>query len=303
MKIKKIAVTGALGYSGKYVTIRLLKKGYQVKTLTNSINKPNLFGNKIEVVPFNFDKPEILKENFSDIDVLINTYWVRFNHKKFNHSEAVENTKLLFDAAKAAGVKRVIHVSITNPDEKSELEYFKGKGVLENYLKKTMDSYAIIRPAVIFGKEDILINNIAWMIRNMPIMGVFGNGDYKLQPIHVEDFADIIVKQIENSDNVIINAIGEEAYTYKDLVSKIMKNLGIKKRIINTSPRIAYYVGKIVSKLKKDVTITREEIKGLMQGLLFVDEQPTGKTKLSEWVRQNKKTLGVEYASELSRRK
>ena len=303
MKKKKIAITGAFGYSGKYVAYKLFEKGYKVKTFTNSLNKKNPFGEKIEIAPLSFENIDLLTKNLSDIDVLINTYWVRFNHKNFNHNQAVENTKILFDAAKDACVKKIIHISITNPDVNSELEYFKGKGILENYLKEIMRNYAIIRPTVLFGEEDILINNIAWMIRNFPIMGIFDKGDCKLQPVHVEDFAEIIVKQVGNSENKIINAIGPETLTYKELVSSIMKNIGIHKRIINTSPQLAYYVGKFVSFLKKDVTITREEIKGLMQNLLYVDEEPTGKIKLTEWVKENKNTLGKKYANELSRRK
>ena len=303
MKTKKIAVTGAFGYSGKYITQKLLEKGYQVKTLTNSAHKKNPFGDKIEVVPLSFENEDLIKENLSDVDVLINTYWVRFNHKRFNHNQAVENTKILFDAAKKAGVKKIIHVSITNPDEYSELDYFKGKGILEKYLKEIMPAYAIIRPAVLFGKEDILINNIAWMIRQFPFMGVFGKGDYKLQPIHVKDFADIIVQEIENPENEIINATGPETFTYKELVVAIMKGIGKQKRIIKISPQFGYWFGKIVSFLKKDVTITKEEIKGLMQNLLFVKDIPTGKIKLTEWVNENRNTLGKKYANELSRRK
>ena len=303
METKKIAVTGAFGYSGKYITQKLFEKGYKVKTLTNSPHKKNPFGNKIEVVPLNFQNQDLLTENLSDIDTLINTYWVRFNHRNFNHNQAVDNTKIFFDAAKEAGVKKIIHVSITNPDEHSELEYFKGKGILENYLKEIIPAYAIIRPAVLFGKEDILINNIAWMIRHLPVMGVFGKGDYKLQPIHVEDFANIIVKEIKNPENEIINAIGPETFTYKELVSAIMKNIGIRKRIINTLPQPAYWLGKFISFLKNDVTITKEEINGLMQNLLFVNVKPTGKIRLTEWVKENKNTLGKKYANELSRRK
>ncbi|MCF6365525.1 MAG: NAD-dependent epimerase/dehydratase family protein [Bacteroidales bacterium] len=303
MRNKKIAITGAFGYSGKYITEKLFEKGYKVKTLTNSPDKPNPFGKKIEVAPLSFKDQELLEKNLSGVDVLINTYWVRFNHKKFNHNQAVKNTKILFDAAKKAGVTKIIHVSITNPDASSELEYFKGKGILEDYLKVIMPQYAIIRPAVLFGKEDILINNIAWMIRHLPVIGVFGKGDYKIQPIHVEDFADVIIKQIENKENEIINAIGPETFTYKELISAIMINTGIKKRIINTKPVCAYRVAKVISFLKKDVTLTKEEIKGLMQNLLYVETEPTGKVKLTEWIKKNKNTLGKKYASELSRRK
>lgn len=303
MKTKKIAVTGAFGYSGKFVAKKLFNKNHQVLTLTNSKNKPNPFGDKIEVASLDFKNPDKLSKSLKGCDTLINTYWVRFNHKKFNHHEAVNNTKILFDAAKKAGVQKIVHVSITNPDANSKLEYFQGKGELENYLKNLEVSYSIVRPAVLFGENDILINNIAWMIRHLPIMGMFGCGKYKLQPIHVDDFAEIIVEESENMKNNIVNAIGAETYTYKELIRTIMEIIDVKKLIICAPPILGYLVGKRISKKQNDVTITIPEIRGLMANLLFVDELPTGKTKLSEWAKENKNTLGVEYASELSRRK
>ncbi len=302
MKTKKIAVTGAFGYSGKFVAQKLFDKGQNVKTFTNSVNKPNPFGKKIEICPLDFKNPKNLTENLKDCDTLINTYWVRFNHKKFNHHEAVENTKILFDAAKNAGIKKIVHVSITNPDKNSKLEYFKGKGELEEYLKNLGISYSIVRPAVMFGEEDILINNIAWAIRNLPIMGTFGCGTYKIQPIHVIDFAQILVDEAENNENNIVNGIGAETYTYRNLIKTIRDIIGIKKPIICAPPFLGYLVGKKVSKRQNDVTITMPEIRGLMQNLLYVETEPTGKIKLSEWAKSHKDTLGVKYASELKRR-
>lgn len=301
-KIKKITITGAFGYSGKYTTQKLLTKGYKVQTITNSFHKKNPFGDKIEVSKLDFKNPEKFAKILQGTDVLINTYWVRFNHKKFTHNEAVENTKIMFDAAKKAGVKKIVHVSITNPDKNSDLEYFKGKKELEEYLMQTGIPYSIVRPAVLFGEQDILINNIAWMIRHMPIMGVFGKGEYKIQPIYIHDFAELLIKEAESEQNNIVNAIGAETFTYKELVKTIAKIIGSKKTIINVSPWFGYWVGKIIGLIKKDVTITRPEIKGLMDNLLYVNDKPAGKTKLTEWAAKNKNTLGKFYSNELSRR-
>ncbi len=298
----KYAVTGAFGYTGKYVAERLLNKGYEVITITNSLQRQNPFGDSVKAFAFNFDKPELLEESLRGVDVLINTYWVRFNHKTFHHSEAVENTKIMFAAAKKAGVKKIVHVSITNPSLNSDLEYFSGKAELEENLKSIGVEYSIVRPAVIFGKEDILINNIAWVLRHLPMFGVYGNGEYKIQPIFVEDMADILVQEGETDENSIINAIGVESFTYKELVKTIGKIIGKNRKIINVSPGFGYFVGNLVSKLKGDLTITRPEIKGLMDNLLYVETPPTGKTKLTEWVENNKETVGKVYANELSRR-
>jgi NADH dehydrogenase len=301
-KKEKHMVTGAFGFSGKYIAEELLEKGHEVLTITNSVNRKNTFGGKVKAIPFNFDNLGELTRSLTGVDVLYNTYWVRFNHKNFSHEYAVDNTLKLFKAAKKAGVKRIVHVSITNPSEDSKLEYFQGKAILEKALIESGVSYSILRPAVIFGKEDILINNIAWLLRKMPVFPVFGYGSYRIQPIYVKDFAELAVKEGCGQQNNILNAIGPETYSYKSLVEKIGDIIGVSKPIISVSPSFGYVVGYVISKIVKDVLITKEEIKGLMADLLCVDSKPTGTTKLSDWVNTNKELLGRKYANELARR-
>ena len=179
-------VTGAFSYSGRYIARRLLDAGERVVTLTNSPGRPNPFGDRTPAYPFNFDHPADLVASLQGAAILYNTYWVRFNHKTFSHAAAVENTLRLFHAAKQAGVRRIVHVSITNPSEDSPFEYFRGKAALERALRESGISYAILPPTVLFGDEDILINKIAWMLRHLPAFGVFGDGAYRLQPIYVD---------------------------------------------------------------------------------------------------------------------
>ena len=300
---KTHAVTGAYGYSGKYITKRLLNKGHNVITLTNSIHRKNPFGEEVKAYPFNFNEPENLKQSLKGVSVLYNTYWVRFNHAAFTHADAVRNTITMFNAAKEAGVSRIVHVSITNPSEDSQLEYFSGKAKLEKALKETGLSYSILRPTVIFGKEDILINNIAWALRKLPVFGVFGNGQYRLQPIYVNDLAELAVEQGEKVDNTIIDAIGPETFTYRGLVHAIGKAIGKERLIISTSPILCYILGNVISKIVDDVLITREEIEGLMANLLYVNSPPAGKTRLTDWIKKHAHTLGKHYAGELVRRR
>lgn len=296
-------VTGAFGYSGKYIAKRLIDNGYQVSTLTNSIGRTNPFGDNIRVFPFNFDNPEKLIDSLRRASVLYNTYWVRFNYSDFTHSLAVNNTLRLFDAAKKAGVKRIIHVSITNPSENSHLEYFKGKAILERALIDSGIPYTILRPAVLFGKEDILINNIAWFLRKFPVFGVFGDGNYRLQPIYVDDLAKLAIDYGQKTRDYIIDAIGPETFTYRCLVEEIGNAIGKQKPIISIPPKIGYFIGSIVGKITGDVVITKEEIEGLMSDLLCTDSSPTGWTKLSIWLRENSSSVGIKYAGELARRK
>jgi len=297
------AVTGALGYSGKYIAEKLLAQNKEVITLTNSVNRPNPFGDKVKPFLYNFDNESELVKTLENVKVLYNTYWVRFNHTTFKHSVAVENTKKLFAAAKKAGVEKIVHVSISNPSKTSHLEYFNGKAILEETLINTGISYSILRPTVIFGQEDILINNIAWLIRKMPMMGVFGDGKYKIQPIYVEDLSELAVREGENKNNITIEAIGPETFEYKDLVKFIAETIGINRKIISVSHGFGYFMSKIIGWIKGDYVITREEIDGLTAGLLYTDAKPAGKTKLTEWIKANKNTLGKVYSNELKRRK
>lgn len=296
------AVTGAFGYSGRYIAQRLLAEGRSVITLTNSPHRRNQFADRVRVLPFHFDDPDKLTASLRGVSVLYNTYWVRFNHGDFTHADAVRNTETLFRAAKAAGVSRVVHVSITNPSEDSPLEYFSGKARLERTLAESGLSHAILRPAVLFGKEDILVNNIAWALRNLPVFGVFGDGQYRLQPIYVDDLAQLAVKQGKQTSNVTINAIGPENFSYRGLVEVIGQIIGKKRPIISVPPGLGYAVGWVIGKLVGDVMITRDEIRGLMGNLLCVDAPPAGTTKLTDWAKERSASLGLHYTSELARR-
>jgi uncharacterized protein YbjT (DUF2867 family) len=297
------AVTGAFGYSGKYIARRLLAAGERVMTLTNSVGRQNPFGDRVRAVPFHFDHPDQLAEDLDGVSVLYNTYWVRFNHPGFTFAEAMRNTQALFQAAKAAGVKRVVHISITNPSEDSPLEYFSGKAQLERALIESGLPYAILRPTVLFGKEDILVNNIAWSLRRLPVFAVFGDGRYKLQPIYVDDLAQLAVEQGRQVENTIINAVGPETFTYRGLVQAVGEIIGKRRPVVSLPPSVGYVAGWTIGKLVKDVMITRDEIRGLMANLLYVDAPPAGETRLTEWAQARSTTLGLRYTSELARRK
>jgi NADH dehydrogenase len=294
-------VTGAFGYTGKYITRRLLALGGRVMTLTNHPNRPNEFGDRVSVAPLNFDEPAALVESLRGATTLYNTYWVRFNYRGATFDQAVANTQTLFRAAKEAGVRRVVHVSIANPSQDSPLPYYRGKALLEKALIESGPSHAILRPTVIFGDEDVLINNIAWLLRRFPIFAVPGAGDYKIQPIFVEDMAELAAGLGEGERNVSVDAVGPEVYTFDALVRLIAKTLRSRARIVHLPPGLALFLSQIVGALVGDVVLTREEVDGLMDNLLVSRNPPTGRTRLSEWLAQHAASVGARYASEVKR--
>lgn len=296
-------VTGAFGFSGKYITRRLLDQEHRVATLTGSPDRPSPFGDRVRVLPYRFDDPRAMAESLSGARVLYNTYWVRFNHRTFSHAAARRNTLALFEAARLAGVERVVHVSITNPAEDSPFEYFRDKAVLERALRESGLAYSILRPAVLFGPEDILINNIAWALRTFPVFTVFGRGDYRLRPIHVDDLARLAVDQGQARDNATIDAVGPESFGYAELARTLGGIIGRARPIVPVSPRLGYALARLVGWAKQDEFVTWEEVGGLMAGLLDTDSPATGETRLTHWARANAATLGAHYASELRRRR
>lgn len=298
----KITITGAFSYSGKYTARRLLDQGYPVITLTGHPNRPDPFDGKIQAYPFHFDQPEALVETLAGVDTLINTYWVRFDYNQSSFFSAISNIRALFWAAKQAGVRRIIHISITNPDRRSPLPYFWGKALLEEDLAHLGPSYAILRPTVLFGKEDVLINNIAWFMRRFPLFAVPGDGEYRLQPIYVDDLAALIVDQVESDANVVIEAIGPETFTFNELLSMLQAATGSKSIPVHTPPALARQLSAVVGKAVGDVVLTKQEVVGLMEDRLVVEDAlPAGKTRLSEWVQEHADSLGAHYASEVSR--
>jgi uncharacterized protein YbjT (DUF2867 family) len=295
-------VTGALGYTGRYITARLICRGIKVRTLTGHPNRANPFGDRVEVSPFSFDNPDRLARSLEGAEVVFNTYWIRFPHGELTFERATTNVKALIDAARRAGVSRFIHISITSANPDSPLPYFRGKGHIEHYLINSGMSYGILRPALIFGPEDILLHNIAWMLRRFPLFTISGDGNYQVQPVAVDDLAQLAVEQADGDRDATIDAAGPEIFTFNELVALLARIVGSKASIVHVGPSVQLILARIFSWLTGDITLTRDEIRGLMSDLLVSKCAPTATTRLSEWLAGNADLMGIRYRSELSLR-
>jgi uncharacterized protein YbjT (DUF2867 family) len=294
-------VTGAFSHSGKYIAGRLLAMGESVKTLTGHPGRENPFGGRVSAHTFNFDSPARLVESLRGATTLYNTYWIRFQHRWGTFDEAVENSRILIKAAEEAGIRRMVHISITSPSEDSPFPYFRGKALVEKAIIDSKLSYAIIRPALIFGMEGALINNIAWMLRRFPLFAIAGSGDYRVQPVFVEDLAEIAVSAGHKDDNIIIDAVGPETFTFEELVRLIADRVHRRARIVHVSPGLMLGLARLIGFMVGDVVLTRDEIGGLMANLLVSREPANGRTYLSQWLTENAGALGASYTSELRR--
>lgn len=224
-------VTGAFSYTGKYVTQRLIEQGVRIRTLTRHPDHPNPFGDSVEASRLDFSDSDGLCRTMRGAGVFYNTYWMRYEHKNLTFDDVVENTKTLFDAAKRAGVKRIVHFSVTNPSSESKLSYFRGKWQVEEALRGLGVPYAIIRPTLVFGIGDLLVNNMAWALRRFPVFPVYGSGDYTVQPVYVEDLATQAVKAGSHGDSFTVDAAGPDTLTFNDLLRLLASSMGIRRRL------------------------------------------------------------------------
>jgi uncharacterized protein YbjT (DUF2867 family) len=294
-------VTGALGYTGKYIARRLLATGRRVRTLVSRLDRPNPFGDQLEVAPLDFGRPDALVNHLRGVDTLFNTYWVRFSRGQTTFDRAVENTRVLIQAASDAGVRLIVHVSVTCPSENLPLPYFRGKAALEKIVIESGLPYVIVRPALIFGDEDILVHNIAWFLRRLPVFVVPGDGRYRVQPVFVGDLAELAVRLADGAENVTVDAVGPETFTFEEFVRVIARAIGRRGRIVHMSPGITCWLTAMAGRLVGDVVLTRDEIAGLMADLLVSDRPPTCSTRFTDWLRDRGEALGANYVSELAR--
>jgi NADH dehydrogenase len=295
-------VTGAFSYSGSHIARRLLDAGHRVRTLSFHPDRRHPLQASVEALRYRFDEPASLAQSLEGVSTLYNTYWVRFDHGRTGFEQAIEHSRSLFAAAQSAGVKRIVHISITNPSIDSPLPYFRGKALVEQALAEAGIPYTIVRPTLIFGGEnDVLLNNIAWILRRMPLFTVPGSGAYPVQPVHIEDLARICTEAAVAEDSVVLDAAGPESMAFGELVELIRHTTGARALIVNVPARFMGLAARALGVFVRDVVLTTEEIDGLMAGLLVSHEPPLGEIGLTSWLRDAGTSLGSRYANELQR--
>lgn len=295
-------VTGAFSYSGSRIADSLLDMNIRVRTLTFHPDRPHPLQAQVETLPYRFDDPAALARSLEGVRTLYNTFWVRFDHGAASFANAIENSRLLFFAARRAGVTRIVHLSITNPSIESPLPYFRGKALVEYALAQSGVPYSIVRPTWIFGgNHDILANNIAWILRRMPAFALPGDGRYPVQPVHIDDLARICIEAARYGRDEVIDAAGPETLSFHDLVAMVRAAVSTRSPILHVHPRLMAVAARALGVLVRDVVLTPDEIRGLTQGMLVSHDPPLGTIAFSEWLERHRASLGCAYNNELDR--
>ncbi len=293
-------VTGAFSYSGSAIARSLLAAGHGVRTLTGHPERAPA-GSPITVRPFDLGRPLDLAESMRGAHTLYNTYWVRFARGTVDHESAVAASEVLFRAAAAAGVRRIVHVSITHPQADSPYPYFRGKARVEQILDDTGLPYAIVRPAILFGGDGVLVNNIAWLLRRLPVFALGGGGSYRIRPIHVDDLAALCVSRGAGSDQTVVDAVGPQALTFRELVSAVRAAVGSRAVLIPVPGAVIPALSGVLGAMLRDTLLTADEYRAMADGLADSDAPATGTTVFTDWACDHGADLGRTYANEISR--
>ena len=295
-------VTGAFSYSGSRIAELLIDSGREVRTLTHHPNREHPLRARIQAAPYRFDDPAALARSLEGITTLYNTYWVRFERGRTTFANAVADSRALFEAARRAGVARIVHVSIANPSIDSPLPYYRGKALVEQALTAAGVPYAIVRPTFFFGGgRDVLANNIAWILRRMPLFVVPGDGRYLVQPVHIDDFARICLQAAHGRSDLIMDAAGPDTMSFEELVRAIREAVGRRTPILHAPPAAMAALARALGLVVRDVVLTADEIRGLTAGVLASRRPPLGHISFIGWLNEHGPTLGGEYANELDR--
>jgi NADH dehydrogenase len=293
-------VTGAFGFTGSRIATLLAGSGRRVRTLTGHPQRAPE-GTAIDIRPLDFDDPLALARSLEGATTLYNTYWVRFARGRRDHVSAAANSRTLFEAAQRAGVQRIVHISITHPSIESPDPYFRGKALAERALAECGVSYGVARPGILFGDDGVLVNNIAWLLRHLPVFAVGGDGSYRIRPVHVEDLARLCVSLASERGDAIVNAVGPDRPTFLELVSTIRESVGSRARIVRVPGFAIPLLSRMLGLLLHDVLLTPDEYRSMAAGLADVDGPATGTISITEWIREQGNALGTRYANELAR--
>jgi NADH dehydrogenase len=285
-------VTGAFSFTGRYIAARLLEQGREVRTLTRRPPSESPFGDRVEALPLDVSDPA----PFHGADTLYNTYWIRFPDRETTFADAVRQSLGLFEAAQAAGVRRVVQLSVANADPDSPYAYFRGKAAVESALAASGLSYAVVRPTLVFGDGEVLLNNVAWMLRRFPLF-LLPDAGCRIQPIAAEDVAELCVEVGTGDENVVLDAAGPDVFAFEELVRLVRDAVGSRAAMVRGGPRTTLVLTRLLGAITRQTVLTREELGALRDDLLTSTEPPRGRRRLADWLDARGPSLGAVFAS------
>ena len=277
-------------------------------SLTNrAVPDPDPYGGAVRRIAYDFN-PGGLERSLQGVDVLACAYWTRYNRAPVghrgpwtSHRAAVERSARITAAAVAAGVSRLVWTSIANPGLDPDLSYYAGKADVEDMVRASGLPYAILRPACFFGLGGILIENVAWAARRLPCFPIPGGPEYRIRPIHVDDYAEAIADAVASTDTFVRDATGPDRVEFGNLITYLVGLTGGRARVLRLPLAACTALYRVASTAMRETILTSDELKGLSRNRLDSVADPIGRIGLRAWLRDNIQTVGLRFLREPSR--
>ena len=289
-------VTGAYAQTGAAIAAILARQGRAVRTLTRARPGPDP---PYPVIDPSLDD-EAMVAALRGCEVVYSTLWARFGARG-GFAPLVEHNLRIARAAREAGARRWVQVTVANLDKGRGLPYWDGKAELEAGLRAVGIPCSFVRPTLVFGPDDTLVNNAAWAMRHLHALPLAGPGRHRVRPVFVGDLAALCVRHGGLEGQQAQDAVGPETFTYRELMATVREALGVRAALVRLPRRAAWLAGKLGRPFVRDTVLTWNEVRSLERELYWTDGPATGPTRFSAWVRANADGLGRRWRSQRKR--
>lgn len=239
--MKKILITGATGFIGKALTRHLAETEYQVRALIHPSRKsPDLpKGIPVEATVSGLNDIRGLRAALVDVDIV---YHLASQETLGAGGDLLETdikgTRNLVKAAQESNVKRFIYLSHLGADRASAYPVMTAKAIAEDHIQKSSLDFTILRCGIVYGPQDHFTTSLAAMLQSIPfIFPIPDQGDTLLQPLWIEDLANILLWTLDNpkTKRELFEIGGPEQLSFREIVLTILEVMGIKRRIFPVS--------------------------------------------------------------------
>ena len=282
MKEKNCLIFGGSGQIGRNLIRKLTKNNYRVTVVTRNIHQKSYLiktqanAGYIEIVEANIFEENKIRKLFKKADICINLVCILYESKKGNTFDNIHSLfpSILAKLCKEYHLKNFIHISALGINEAVESNYAKSKLEGEKNIFKYFPSATVLRPSLVYSVDDNFTTNFMTLLSRLPIFPLYYSGKTKFVPIHCSDLTDIIYYSIEkNIDSNIIECVGPQTFTFKEIIEKLLELIE-KKRILIPLPLFIASISANFFQLFPKPLLTQDQLK-----LLRYDNIPSGKYK------------------------
>ena len=282
MKEKNCLIFGGSGQIGRNLIRKLTKNNYKVTVVTRNLHQKSYIiktqanAGYIDIVEANIFDENKIRDLFKRSDICINLIGILFEKKRGSTFKNIHSIfpSILAKLCKEYNLKHFIHLSALGINEAEDSNYAKSKLEGESYIFKNFPLATVLRPSVVYSSDDNFTTNFMTLLNRLPFFPLYYNGDTKFSPIHCSDLTDIIYDVIsKNIYSKIIECVGPETITFKEIIEKLLQSIG-KKRLTIPFPLKLAEISASLFEIMPNPLLTRDQLR-----LLKYDNIASGKYK------------------------